>query len=288
MKETLILITAALRLDNLIHIAKSINIFYNDYNNIFNIHWLICIDQYNGYGDIERTIKYLHNTNIPYSIIKSGKPNQKNYGGDIFNEPLKKYVEDNNLNNPWVYILDDDNIIHPNLFKIFNICLDNDFYGNKEIITTINKWDIGHNREINKEIFFIPNTSGLIQEWFLFDPSSVILRYNIIKKYNFIDADFLYDFYWLNSKVILNEQDNTIWFNEYEHSFGRHVVGTYHNGLTTYNHINEYLDKDIKDINIDILLAHMDIERPQNIPILKKETKEKILELIKQDLYNED
>ena len=280
--NNLILITAAYRLDNLLQIAKSININYDKYNEIFNIYWLICKDQYNGFGNIQKTIEYLNTTNIKYDIIDSGLPNQKNYGGDLFNYPLQNFVKDNNLNNPWIYILDDDNIVHPNLYKIFNICLKNDFY-NKEIITTINKWDLGHNREINKEIFLLQNTNGLVQEWFLFDPSSVILKYNIVQKYNFYSNEFLYDFNWLNFKVLINEQDNIIWFNEYEYSYGRHIVGTYHNGLINNENINE-LTNNIDNLNIDILLSNLDIERPQNIPILKKETKEKILELIKQDI----
>lgn len=284
MKETLILLTAALRFNNLIDIAKSININYDYYNSIFNIKWLICKDQYNGFGDINKVINYLNTTNIDYVIMNSGKPNQKNYGGSLFNEPLQQYVKENNLNNPWVYILDDDNIIHPNFYKIFEICLDNGFYGNKEILTTINKWHCGHNREINKEICLLPNHKEFIQEWFLFDPSAVILRYNIIKKYGYVADDFLYDFNWLNLRVIRYEQDNIIWFNEYEYSYGRHVVGTYHNGLIKYSNIEELLNSNIDNLNIDILLANLDIECPKNIPILKPETKKKIIELIKQDI----
>ena len=53
MKETLILLTGALRLDNLINIGKSINLHYDKYKDNFNIIWLICKDQYNGYGNID-------------------------------------------------------------------------------------------------------------------------------------------------------------------------------------------------------------------------------------------
>ena len=284
MKETLILLTGSMYWDNLIDVAKSINIKFDEYNNIFDIKWIICLDQYNGHGKYDNCIEYLKTTNIDYKIYKSGKPNQKNYGGSLFNEPLQQYVKENNLNNPWVYILDDDNIVHPNLYRIFNICLENDFYGRKEIITTINKWDTGHNREINREIYLIKNSNDLIQEWFLFDPSQVILRYSIIEKYDFILDDLLYDFYWLNMPTIENEQDNTIWFNEYEHSYGRHIIGTYHDGLVKYSNIEELVNSNIDNLNIDILLANLDIECPKNIPILKSETKKKIIELIKQDI----
>jgi len=284
--ESLILITGAYRLDNLLNIAKNINQYYDKYSNLFNIYWLICKDQYNGFGNIELTIDYLNNTNIKYKIIKTGKPNQPNYGGDLFNEPLKQFVNEYKLDNPWVYILDDDNIIHPNLLKIFQVCLENNFFGNKEIITTINKWHCGHNREINKEIFLLPSPSGWIYEWFLFDPSSVILKYNIIEKYGFVSNEFLYDFNWLNFKVIGNEINNTIWFNEYENSYGRHIVGSYHNCLVKQEDIQKLSDVNIDDLNVDILLSNFDIEYPQNVPILSSETKRKILELIKQEINN--
>ena len=285
-KQTLILMTGSYRLDHLLHIAKTININYDEYFNYFNIYWLICKDQYNEYGNIDKTLDYLNKTNINYNIKNSGKPNQPNYGGDLFNIPLQEFIEENQLDNPWVYILDDDNIIHPNLYKIFKICLDNNFYGNKEIITTINKWDLGHNREINKEIYLLQNTQGLIQEWFLFDPSQVILKYNIIQKYGFYSNELLYDYYWLNFPVIASEIENTIWFNEYEYSYGRHVVGTYHNGLVKQEDIEEFLKCDINNLNIDILFSNLNIERPKNIPILSQDIKEKVIQLIKQEISN--
>ena len=287
MKENLIIMTASSRLDDLVKVAKSININYDKYNQKFNIYWLICEDQYNGHGSLDKFYEYISTTNIIWQIYDSGKPNQKNYGGDIFNESLQNFVNYFNINNPWVYILDDDDILHPNLYKIFDICLENNFYGNKEIITTINKWHCGHNREISKDIFLLQTEDTQILEWFLFDPSAVILKYNIIEKYDFISGEFLYDFNWLNMKVLRNEIDNIIWYTDYEHSWGRHVVGTYHNGLVKEENIKEFENIDINDINMDILLGNLDIELPQSIPVLKNETKKKILELIKQDI-NED
>ena len=285
MKETLILITAALRLDNLIHIAKSINKYYNDYTKYFDIYWIICKDQYNGFGSLDNAIKYLNDTNIQYKIYNSGKPSQKNYGGDLFNEPLISFVDEYNLDNPWVYILDDDNIIHPRLFKVFKICCENDFYGNKEIISTINKWHCGHNREISADSIFRPiNKTNFIDEWGLHDPSQVILRYSIIKKYNYYDCNELYDFYWLNIPILFKELENNniIFYNDYD-AHGRHIVSSYHNGLVTKEQINNFLNENISDINIDILLQTDNVELPQNIPILNDNIKHKIIKLIKEE-----
>ena len=53
MKETLILLTGSMYWDNLIDVGKSINLHYDKYKDNFNIIWLICKDQYNGYGNID-------------------------------------------------------------------------------------------------------------------------------------------------------------------------------------------------------------------------------------------
>ncbi len=284
MKETLILLTACYRFDNLLYIAKSININYDLYNNDFNIIWLICKDNNNGYGDIDKAIDYLKTTNIHYYIKDSGKPNQKNYGGDMFNLPLISLVNELSLDNPWIYILDDDNIVHPNIYKIFKLCLDNNFYDDKQAIATINKWNLGHNREMYEANYLINDRNSFIQEWHILDPSAVILRYSIVQKYGMYSNDFLYDFYWLNLIVLSNEGNNIIWPNMYENSFGRHIVGSYHNGLVNnYEQIKELVDK-LDTTAMDILLSNLDIECPQNIPILSLEAKEKIINIIKEDI----
>lgn len=149
--ETLILMTGTYRLDNLLKIAKSINKYYDEYISKFNIIWLITIDQTHAIGNIENTIEYLNSTNIHYNISYVNINKDKVYGGDLFNDTLKQYVLENNIN-PWVYVLDDDNLLHPSLFNTFNICLNNSFYGNKEIILLTLKWDDTYIREINEDI----------------------------------------------------------------------------------------------------------------------------------------
>ena len=282
MNETLILITGAYRLNNLVKIAKTINYRYNKFINKFDIRWLICKDQYNSIGNINDVINYLSITNINYKIIESGKSGQSNYGGDLFNNPLIQYIKQENLDNPWIYILDDDNILHPRLFEIFSTCIDNGFFDNKEIITTTNKWHCGHNREIDKNIFLLQNRNHWIQEWFLFDPSSVILKYSIIEKYGFFSNEFLYDFNWLNLNVLSHEYYNIIWFHDYDYSFGRHLVGTYHNGLVDKKEIDKF--KDIDNLNIDIILYDNDVELPQMVPILSEESKQKIKDIIYEEI----
>ncbi len=285
MRESLILITGLYRCDNLFALSQSVIEEANKYKDKFDIYWLICLDQYNGFGDISKGIDNLYKSNINWQIRPTGKPNQNNYGGDLFNEPLIAFVDEFKINNPWVYVLDDDNIIHPRLLYIFDKCLDNNFFNNKEIITTINKWNTGHNREIDLFLLKYTNDSNTRLEWFLFDPSQVILRYSIIERYGFYKNDLLYDLYWLNYPMIYTEvdNDNVIFYNDYDGGFGKHIVSSYHNGLIQLNQIDNFNNEQLQDINCDVLLQSNNIDTPLNIPILKEETKRKILELITQD-----
>ena len=284
--ETLILLTGTSRFDNLIYLCKSIQLEYPKYKDVFNLKWLICKDQYNGKGNIKKFTKYVNNTDIDYRIMNSGKPNQSNYGGDLFNEPLDLYIKEQNLDNAWIYVYDDDNIIHPRLFEIFVKCMDNNFYGNKEIITTINRWDCGHSREIDNDSFLQVDRNNFIREWFMVDPSAVILKYNIIEKYGGFGNELLYDFNWLNKEVLCGEhsQNNIIWFNEYDNSFGRHLVGSYHDGLILSHDLDDYLDYDT--MNMEVTIYDSSVNLPKMIPVLSTKTKEKILQLIKKDIKN--
>ena len=212
--ETLILMTGTYRLDNLLKIAKSINKYYDEYISKFNIIWLITIDQTHAIGNIENTIEYLNSTNIHYNISYVNINKDKVYGGDLFNDTLKQYVLENNIN-PWVYVLDDDNLLHPSLFNTFNICLNNSFYGNKEIILLTLKWDDTYIREINEDILGVSDNKNFIQGEHMIDPSATILRYNILKKYGMFPPIYLYDFKWLNPLIWEEQKLNNIIYYHY-------------------------------------------------------------------------
>lgn len=288
-RQILILITAGFRLDNLYSIAKTININYDKYSEYFDIYWLICVDQFNRFGNIDKCINYLKCTNIKYKIVNSGLNQEKNYGGALYNEPLQYLVETelNNSDNCWVYVLDDDNIVHPYFYDMFKVCLDNNFYDNKEIITTQTKFHVGHIRDINDYTF---NTNNVREnkpvkirtsEYGLFDPSGVILKYNIIKKYGMYSNEYLYDWYWLNP-LLEKEYDNIIWYNYYQNSYGRHIVHTYHNGLITQDMIEPFKDKE--DNVVDVIFYNQNIEYPISISILSKENQKKIYNIIENEI----
>ena len=77
-------------------------------------------------------------------------------------------------------------------------------------MTTVNKWDCGHNREIDDMLITYESHKyeGFKMEWFLFDPSQVLLRLSIIQKYGYFGTDYLYDFNWLNPLIVLENENN--------------------------------------------------------------------------------
>ena len=286
MKETLILITAALRLDNLIDVGKSINLHYDKYKDNFNIIWIICKDQYNGYGNIDSCIDYLNTTNIDYIIKDSGLPNQKNYGGDLFNIPLQEVIAERNLDDAWIYVMDDDNVLHPNLFYTFNKIINNHnidaIYGG--IILT-KKSISGHVHEMYYHSICHPSTdNNIISIFNIPDPSQCILRYSFIKNNGFIPGEVNYDYKWFISNI-RNYKDQFIYYNDYNGWFSD-MINAYHNNLRHLEDIEKYIDDfNYKETYIDVTIQNEDTH-PLNFPILKKETQEKILELIKEDLLN--
>jgi hypothetical protein len=284
--ETLILMTGTYRLDNLLKIAKSINKYYNEYISKFNIIWLITIDKTHAIGNIENTIEYLNSTNIHYNISYVNINKDKVYGGDLFNDTLKQYVLENNIN-PWVYVLDDDNLLHPSLFNTFNICLNNSFYGNKEIILLTLKWDDTYIREINEDILGVSDNKNFIQGEHMIDPSATILRYNILKKYGMFPPIYLYDFKWLNPFLWKEQKLNNIIFYHYYSGYDKGYVNAYHNGIRDIDNIKSY-NEDINNLIIDVHVSNMDVTKHSAyVPILSNNIKEKIYKLILEELQNE-
>lgn len=285
--ETLILMTGTYRLYNLLKIAKSINKYYDDYINKFNIVWLIIIDKNHAIGNIDILIQYLSSTNIRYNINYIDINKDKIYGGDLFNNALQQYILKNNIN-PWVYILDDDNLLHPGLFNTFNVCLNNSFYDNKEIIILTCKFDEGHLREVYKESLGIPDKNDFVEAEHMVDTSAIIMKYSIIKKYGMFSNEYLYDFDWINPLLWEeNDLNNIIFYVNYSFDYNAHYVNSYHNAIKDINNIESY-DEDINNLIIDVHIQDMDIRKHATyVPILSNNIKEKIYELVLKELQNE-
>lgn len=281
--ETLLLVTGTYRLYNLIKITKSINKYYDEYINKFNIEWLICIDQIHATGNIDDVINYLKTTNIKYNISYININKDKIYGGDLFNSSLEYFVMTNNVN-PWVYILDDDNLLHPSLFNTFNVCLNNSFYNNKEIILLTLKWDDTYIREINENTLGIPDKNNFIEGEHMIDPSAVILKFNIIKKYGMFSNIYLYDFKWLNPLIREEQKLNNVIFYHYYSGYDKGYVNSYHNAIRDLDNIKSY-NENINNLIIDVHFSNMDvIKHSAYVPILSNNIKEKIYQLVLDEL----
>ena len=302
MKETLILITGLYRFDNLKLIAKFVNKYYKKWSDVFDIHWIIAKDQYNGFGNMDNAVEYLKTTNIQYEIINAGKPNQKNYGGSLFNEPLKLYTEKHQLKDPWIYILDDDNILHPNLFPTLYNCYKNGYYGGRQMIILNIKFDEGHVKLISRALHNAANENRFCDGMGLIDPSALLMRYSLIQKYGGYTTDSSYDFTWLFKLSDIERKANNILY-YHDDKLGLQCAA-YHNHLNPIKD-NERIDRfkpfGIDNINIEVNLTQIstknDVETDNyshwykegmvqalDVPIITNETKQKIFDLIYEEI----
>lgn len=295
-KTPIILITALYRFDNLVHLAKDLNIYYDEFNKYLDIYWVICKDVYNGHGDLTPFFDYVKNTNIYWTMYDSGTPNETNYGGALFNLPLQDFVSANNIDNPFVYVFDDDNILHPNFFPTFKLYQDNNFF-NKDVIVLNCVFDEGYVKPFfTHSINLYNEKEEFIDGMNIVDPSAVIIRYNILSKYNFYDSEFSYDFHWLvylldnetiNDNVLTNAEDLAMCCNLGCAYASRNAYHNHLNPIKDTSQIDIYKNKKAKDIIIDVNISERydkQHERTLNIPILSAKTKNKIMKLIRQDI----
>ena len=181
-KNKLTLITPSYRSNNLLEVIKSIDFQYIE-------EWIIV---YDGNTIIENPYLFKENNKIKEYIYKcdnggkSGNP-QRNYA-------LTKITNPNTL----IYYLDDDNIIHPDLYKLLNIITDNNIY-------TFNQYDgIKGNNIIPRRI----------------DTAMFIIPYNLCKnikwKLNYYDADgyYIHECYYKNKNTHIYVDNDLCYYNK--------------------------------------------------------------------------
>lgn len=280
MEQDIIFITATLRLDNLEYLAKSIK-KAKLANPEFRIHWAICIDRYNAYSqpfaggdplsigkveDDKLTMlaqdigqEYLDNNRIEGSVFFSGKPNQPNYGGDIFNGPLHFLKEQKfRDSNPLVYILDDDNLVHPLLLPTLKKILQKGIDISNKFVWLTKKSAYGFTAEAWHENAYaqilIPGTDiWKCYEVFAADPSQMIQSLDMLLNLEYredwpyhgadpnggmpcgfqYDTDLYLGQWWQNPSRFLFFP---AWIDKNE--FIHDVPCTYHNALCTNDELN--------------------------------------------------
>lgn len=245
----LILLTGAYRLNNL---HQSFDSIYDNFANRKDVHvtWLICVDQFNKNGDINPIIEKCENAckefGMGYWIFPSGKKRQPNYGGDLYNNALK-WVKENYFkdSDPWIYIFDDDNIIHPAFACSLEKVTSKSEANGKDIIWFTKSQMEGFITPSSKRksYAFKKYKNGKIEATDLPDPSQLLMKYSTIEEFGFFVGGLEYDrklweFIEINESRVLYPSD---WLpvNSWRDFCGQ--VQTYHNGQIT--------DKEVESIN---------------------------------------
>lgn len=261
------------------------------------IHWCICIDQYNSPKEfMDRTYllnlySQVVNSGLQCSTFTVGKSNQPNYGGDLFNEAfefiydaLKRFNSDEG--EPWFYVLDDDNILHPfvtdTLIKCSKLGTD------KRIILMSKYRETGITDQCppamafnshwdNSDITFTPTQLAA-------DPSQLIIRGDLINEVGGYGSGFRYDFDWC-LPLCRDHKDEVAFFPDWNPN-SIDVIHCYHNGLRMI----EDLTDDLNNLDDNLTACHLYIgyadesKLPKIYPIRNKELVKNILKNLKDEV----
>jgi hypothetical protein len=283
----LTLLTGSMHWDNLQRIADDLIKQLPKHD--FQINWIICLDQYNGSGSTEAGLltlqEFCNMGGIRTWLYKSGKPNQKNYGGDLFNDAIFDYLSKKPVDwDPWIYILDDDNLVHPFIFDVLRKC-----QGNSKRIIWLSKHretgitdqappGMAMNSHWDSGAEFTPAQLSP-------DPSQLLIRASLIQEVSGYGAGFTYDFEWC-LPFCRSHRDEIIFFPEFNPN-SIDIIHSYHNALRTKD---EY-DKDMEMLSDpdSITAQHLYIEgtdedhKPKIYP-LSKELAKIVLQLINHEV----
>mgnify|MGYP002515861899 FL=1 len=296
--ETLILVTAVLRINNLKYICDNIiNVFKHETQ--IKPLWCLCIDQYNYIGDLNlltNIIKKCQDNNILVAVYYQGETNKANYGGALMNAPLEDLkhtlFKDSN---PLMIVLDDDNILSPNLLKfIHEHCINENYIWILNMLS--DGGDIRYSRDCDflagnnvkygndSQIYKIFHTCATI------DPSQILFRLNLFFKAGGFTSVRTYDFDFMNVLLYNNEIRNYIRFQMMDCAPSglpsvndKFYISCYHNGLNT----NEKLSTIIKEIsnmnyNDSYIRVHVN-DNYCNVQITNQELKDILEKLLNKE-----
>lgn len=234
--DKLILLTAGLRLNNLLEVSKSI------VNNIppgADITWLIVVDKFHAGGSLTNMLSYCHDHHLDVRITYGGDGGNRTFGGILYNEPLKKLVTRLG-GDPWVYVMDDDNYFHPFLWHFFEEGSKSD----KRLMWTTLQMGTGKVREanVNSALLTYPwNNDTMTLDLVTPDPSQIIMRSSLIFEEGGFGSGPLYDFEWL-APLAYKHHDEIFWYHDYE-GFCKDNCHSYWNGLCTLDQLKEVYNR---------------------------------------------
>lgn len=283
--NTIILVTPVLRTDNLIHIAKNIVKRFSTQDK-YTPFWVICMDQYHADLSVLKIKKlevYLLENNIPYRVYYQGVEADANYGGTLMNAPLmdiQKICIDGV--NPWVYVLDDDNIISRNFFRFLN-----EYVSDSDEIWHMNMLDEYGSHIFSRKMDFLASrlngetldglSLAVIHPCAVCDPSQLLIRLNRLIDLGGFGSDRMYDFDFMNKfmrndkncKNILKTQGTVP--NMRNHDF---YLACYHNGLVRNQEIHATISELDNDSQNDSYLRVHTKNHNFNIELSNEEVKE--------------
>jgi hypothetical protein len=198
-KPQLLIITPSSRRDEIIRIAKNIRDSFSEIDDV-NVFWLIAYDEFNSKGNksIDEIFDELHKINISWGFIPSGKSQQKNYGDDILKAPLIS-IKENCFSeiDPWVYILDDDNLICPLMVSQLRKMLDTANEKHKRVIWMSMNREDGFIDTVRRYSIYgkgaFNNYEWSYADEFMPDPSELIIKYSKLEEIDFYGNGYGYD-----------------------------------------------------------------------------------------------
>ena len=197
-RKHLVIVTPCSRPENLPRLAESI---YDAFKDIEGVQpfWVICHTLHEGDDpDMSKPFEALNRLGLLWTYYPVVTEQDKIYGGDVMNEPLiytlKNYFVDLD---PWVYVLDDDNLFCPLMAKQMKTMLDVAESRDKDAI-----W-----MSMNREDGFIDTIrwysvygrGKLNESWnapadeFMPDPSEMLMKASLLKKMDYFDGGYTYD-----------------------------------------------------------------------------------------------
>lgn len=288
-----ILITAVLRSKNLPYIFENIKTTFKEYKEI-SVMWSLCFDMYNSEIDndiIENIIKQCIDENIRISVYYQGLPGIANYGGNLFNKPLsdlkcKSYP----TSNPFLYILDDDNILSSN-FPKFLINMNESKETNQYSVWWTNMVDEFGSHYFARNADALAYREGfgrnkgfrIIHPCASLDPSQMISTLDFILEMGGFAGSRDYDYKFMTRIYYDPRFQNKIWYqgNDPWIRNGKFISSTtYHNALVKRTDIVDTINSIDKDsIEDSYIKVHVN-DKNFIIPLNNKQLKE-ILKIAK-------
>ena len=288
--NSILLVTATLRTDNLPYIAKNIVERFSGQTKYTPV-WIICLDQYNADISplkIKKLEVYLLEHNIQYQVYYQGQPDTKNYGGALMNAPLQdiknRFASECN---PWVYVLDDDNVISRNFLRFLdeyttdtdNVWMMNmlDEFGSHVFSRNADKLASRPGSGINKGYSVIHPCAAC-------DPSLLLIRLDKFLEVGGFASNAMYDFDFmtkiLRNKGHLNDDMKTQGTKPWLRNAEEYYISCYHNGLVKPDDISSAVaELDYDTMNDSYLRVHTK-NRTFNVELSNKEVQEILLKKI--------